>query len=124
MSILSNYTNGDILDMFPRLTGLGASSFAEDADTYGDTLAEAIEDAPQGRDLAYKIQAIDELTTLLSFSDEDLDRASYVLISISPTEEVEEPPNWGRFPTLRTFWTTVLQTFKNDPEVQQKADNS
>ncbi|ASC06664.1 hypothetical protein S101468_02454 [Acetobacter pasteurianus subsp. pasteurianus] len=49
MSTLLNCKNDDILDMFPRIKNLGASSFGEDADLFGDTLAEAIEDAPQGR---------------------------------------------------------------------------
>lgn len=119
MSILSNYTNGDILDMFTCLTGLGASSFGEDPETFGDTLAEVIEDAPRRRDLPFKMQTINELTTLLAYNDEDLDRATWVMLGMNPTAELEEPPNWGCFPTLRAFWTTVLQTFKNDPEVQE-----
>lgn len=46
LSTLLNCKNDDMLDMFPRIKNLGASSFDEDADLFGDTLAEAIEDAP------------------------------------------------------------------------------
>lgn len=118
MSKLLNCTNGDILDLFPRLTSLGASSFGEDPDLFGDTLAEVIDDAPQGHRLPFKLQTIYELKTLLACADAEIDHATLILISISPTEDVEEPPNWGRFPSLRAFWLAVLHAFENDPEVQ------
>ena len=38
MSTLLNCKNDDMLDMFPRIKNLGASSFDEDADLFGDTL--------------------------------------------------------------------------------------
>ncbi|MBO1324345.1 hypothetical protein K2X14_04125 [Acetobacter sp. TBRC 12305] len=118
MSKLLNFTNDDILDLFPRLTNLGASSFGEDADLFGDTLAEVIEDAPQGLRLPFKLQTINELKTLLACNDAEIDHVTLILISISPTADVEEPPNWGRFPSLRAFWSAVLHVFENDPEVQ------
>ncbi|MBO1326123.1 hypothetical protein K2X14_09835 [Acetobacter sp. TBRC 12305] len=104
--------------MFPRLTNLGASSFGEDADTFGDTLFEAIEDAPRGHRLLFKQQTVNELRTVMACSDEDIERISWAVLGIDPTAEVEEPPNWGRFPSLRAFWSAVLHTFENDPEVQ------
>ncbi|MDE7547601.1 hypothetical protein PY793_06335 [Acetobacter fabarum] len=115
---LLNFTNDDILDVFPRIKNLGASSFGEDTDLFGDTLAEVIEDAPQGRRLPFKLQTIKELKTLLACNDAEIDRATLVLISISPTADVEEPPNWGSFPSLRAFWSAVLHAFEKDPEVQ------
>ncbi|GCD56162.1 hypothetical protein [Acetobacter pasteurianus] len=118
MSTLLNCKNDDILDMFPRIKNLAASSFGEDADLFGDTLAEAIEDAPQGRRLPFKLQTINELKTLLACNDAEIDHATLILISISPAADVEEPPNWGRFPSLRAFWSAVLHVFENDPEVQ------
>ncbi|MGD7069890.1 hypothetical protein [Acetobacter sp. AAB5] len=118
MSTLLNCTTRDILDMFPRLTNLGASSFGEDADTFGDTLFEVIEDAPRGTGLPFKQQAVNELRTLLAYSDVDLDRVSWAVLSIDPTADVEEPPNWGNFPSLRVFWSAVLDAFENDPEVR------
>ncbi|PAK77735.1 hypothetical protein B8X00_09825, partial [Acetobacter fabarum] len=60
--------------------------------------------------------------TLLACNDAELNHASFALIRISPTEEVEEPPNWGSFPTLRAFWSTVLHVFENDPEVQAEKE--
>ncbi|ANA14982.1 hypothetical protein WG31_07460 [Acetobacter oryzifermentans] len=104
--------------MFPRLADLGASSFGEDADTFGDTLFEAIEDAPRGTGLSFKQQAVNELRTLLAYSDVDLDRVSWAVLGIDPTADVEEPPNWGNFPSLRAFWSAVLHAFENDPEVR------
>ncbi|GAA3686577.1 MULTISPECIES: hypothetical protein [Acetobacter] len=118
MSKLLKCTNNDIRDIFPRIKNLGASSFGEDADIFGDTLAEVIENAPQGHDLLFKQQTINELKNLLACNDAEIDHASYALIAISPTEEVEEPPNWGSFPTLRAFWSAILDAFANDPEVQ------
>ena len=118
MSILLNLTQHDILDVFPRLTNLGASSFGEDADTFGDTLFEVIEDAPQGHRLPFKQQTVNELRTLLAYSDTDLEHVSWAVFGIDPTADVEEPPNWGNFPSLRAFWSVVLHTFENDPEVQ------
>ncbi|MFS8366264.1 hypothetical protein ACJRO0_02020 [Acetobacter oryzifermentans] len=118
MSKLLNYTKYDIIDMFPRLADLGASSFGEDADTFGDTLFEAIEGAPSLHLLPFKQQAVNELRTLLAYSDVDLDRVSWAVLSINPTADVEEPPNWGSFPSLRAFWSAVLHAFENDPEVR------
>ncbi|MGD7069889.1 hypothetical protein [Acetobacter sp. AAB5] len=118
MSTLLNCTTRDILDLFPRLTNLGASSFGEDADTFGDTLFEAIEDAPSLHLLPFKQQAVNELRTLLAYSDVDLDRVSWAVLSIDPTADVEEPPDWGNFPSLRAFWSAVLDAFENDPEVR------
>ncbi|WP_238331363.1 MULTISPECIES: hypothetical protein [Acetobacter] len=118
MSKLLNYTKYDILDMFPRLTNLGASSFGEDPELFGDTLFEVIEDAPRGTGLPFKQQAVNELRTLLAYSDVDLDRVSWAVLSINPTADVEEPPNWGNFPSLRAFWSAVLHAFENDPEVR------
>ncbi|WP_086647336.1 hypothetical protein, partial [Acetobacter sp. DsW_54] len=105
MAKLLECTNNDIHDIFPRIKNLGASSFGEDADIFGDTLAEVIENAPQGHDLLFKQQTVNELKTLLACNDAEIDHASFALIAISPTEEVEEPPNWGNFPTLRAFWS-------------------
>ncbi|MBO1326004.1 hypothetical protein K2X14_13760 [Acetobacter sp. TBRC 12305] len=104
--------------MFPRLGNLGTGPFGEDADTFGDTLAEVIQDEPQTRGLPFKIETIQELRTLLAGSDEEIDRVTRALIRIDPTADVEEPPNWGRFPSLRAFWSAVLHVFENDPEVQ------
>ena len=122
MSIPSNCTNNDILDMFARLADLGASSFGEDADMFGDTLAEVVEDAPQGRDIPFKLQTIAELKALLTCSDEEIRRVSKVLLGINPDAEAEEPPNWGYFPSLRAFWSAVLHAFEHDPEVQEQED--
>ncbi|MFT8732095.1 MAG: hypothetical protein ABF752_09520 [Acetobacter fabarum] len=118
MSKLLDLTKFDIIDLFPRLTDLGTGSFGEDANIFSDTLAEAIENAPQGHDLLFKQQTVNELKTLLACNEAELNHASFALIRISPTEEVEEPPNWGSFPTLRAFWSAVLHVFENDPEVQ------
>ncbi|MFT9409604.1 hypothetical protein [Acetobacter fabarum] len=118
MSKLLDLTKFDIIDLFPRLTDLGTGSFGEDANIFSDTLAEAIENAPQGHDLLFKQQTVNELKTLLACNEAELNHASCALIRISPTEEVEEPPNWGSFPTLRAFWSAALHSFENDPEVQ------
>ncbi|MGD7069892.1 hypothetical protein [Acetobacter sp. AAB5] len=118
MSTLLNLTKYDILDLFPRLADLGASSFGEDADTFGDTLFEAIEDAPSLHLLPFKQQAVNEIRTLLAYSDVDLDRVSWAVLGIDPTADVEEPPNWGNFPSLRAFWSAVLHAFESDPEVR------
>jgi hypothetical protein len=118
MSKLLDLTKFDIIDLFPRLTDLGTGSFGEDANIFSDTLAEAIENAPQGHDLLFKQQTVTELKILLACNEAELNHASFALIRISPTEEVEEPPNWGNFPTLRAFWSAVLHVFENDPEVQ------
>ncbi|BAK82870.1 hypothetical protein [Komagataeibacter medellinensis] len=104
--------------MFPRLTNLGSSSFGEDPDLFGDTLFEVIDDAPRGHRLPFKQQTVNELRTLLAYDDMDLDRVSWAVLSIDPTVDPEEPPNWGSFPTLRAFWSAVLHAFENDPEVQ------
>ncbi|MFT8542687.1 hypothetical protein [Acetobacter sp.] len=118
MSRLLKCTNHEIRTIFPRLADLGACSFGEDADIFGDTLAEVIENAPQGHDLLFKQQTVNELKNLLACNDAEIDHVSFALIAISPTEEVEEPPNWGSFPTLRAFWSAILHSFENDPEVQ------
>ncbi|WP_179287839.1 hypothetical protein [Acetobacter syzygii] len=118
MSKLLNYTNGDILDLFPRLTNLGASSFGEDPELFGDTLFEVIEDAPRMHRLPFKQQTVNELRTLLAYSDMDLDRVSWVVLGMDPTADIEEPPNWGSFPSLRAFWSAVLHAFESDPEVR------
>ena len=118
MSKLLECTNNDIRDIFPRIKNLGASSFGEDADIFGDTLAEVVENAPRGHGLLFKKQTVNELKTLLACNDAEIDHVSFALIAISPTEEVEEPPNWGNFPTLRAFWSATLHSFENDPEVQ------
>ncbi|TCS26375.1 hypothetical protein EDC31_11417 [Acidomonas methanolica] len=117
----SNFSHDDIWNEFPRLTNLGASSLGEDADMCGDTLDEAIQDGPRGRNIEFKQQTIQELHKLLSFTDEEIDRITqtWVLLSIDPTADVEEPPNWGRYPTYRAFWEAVLRAFENDPEVQE-----
>ncbi|GCE89282.1 hypothetical protein MSKU15_0883 [Komagataeibacter diospyri] len=118
MSKLLNLTKYNILDLFPRLTNLGSSSFGEDPDLFGDTLFEVIDDAPRGHRLPFKQQTVNELRTLLAYDDMDLDRVSWAVLSIDPTVEPEEPPNWGSFPGLRAFWSAVLHVFENDPEVQ------
>ena len=117
MSKLLNLTKYDILDLFPRLTNLGACSFGEDPELFGDTLFEVIEDAPRGHRLPFKQQTVNELRTLLAYDDMDLDRVSWAVLGIDPTADVEEPPNWGSFPSLRAFWSAVLHAFENDPEV-------
>ncbi|WP_141259403.1 hypothetical protein [Komagataeibacter diospyri] len=104
--------------MFPRLADLDGGTFGEDADTFGDTLREVIQDEPQTRDLPFKRQTIRELRNFLIYSDEDIERVSWVMLGINPTVAPEEPPNWGRFPSLRAFWSAVLHAFENDPEVQ------
>ena len=118
MSKLLNCTNDDILDMFPRIKNLGGGPFGEDADIFGDTLREVVQDAPQTHDLPFKQQTVNELRNFLTYSDEDIERISWVVLGIDPTVDVEEPPNWGSFPTLRAFWSAVLHAFENDPEVQ------
>ncbi|WP_395370404.1 hypothetical protein [Komagataeibacter diospyri] len=122
MSTLLNCTDRDILDLFPRLADLGASSFGEDTDTFGDTLCEVIDDAPRGHRLPFKQQTVNELRTLLAYDDMDLDRVSWAVLSIDPTVDPEEPPNWGSFPSLRAFWSAVLHVFENDPAVQAGKD--
>ncbi|MGX7346018.1 contact-dependent growth inhibition system immunity protein [Acetobacter pasteurianus] len=104
--------------MFPRIKNLGGGSFGEDADIFGDTLREVVQDAPQTHDLPFKQQTVNELRNFLTYSDEDIERISWVVLGIDPTVDVEEPPNWGSFPTLRAFWSAVLHAFENDPEVQ------
>ncbi|ARW09486.1 hypothetical protein [Acetobacter ascendens] len=118
MSKLLSFTDYDIRQMFDRLADLGASCLGEDADMFGDTLAEAIEDGPRTHDLPFKLQTIDELRILLACTDAEIDRVTGALIRIDPTADIEEPPNWGSFPTLRAFWSAVLHTFEKDPEVQ------
>lgn len=118
MSIPLNLTKYDILDLFPRLTSLGACSFGVGADLVGDTLAEVIDDAPQGHRLPFKMQTIDELRVLLACTDADIERVSWVVLVINPTVDPEEPPNWGSFPSLRAFRSAVLHVFENDPEMQ------
>ncbi|WP_395371457.1 hypothetical protein [Komagataeibacter diospyri] len=118
MSKLLNLTKYDILDLFPRLSNLGASSFGEDPELFGDTLFEVIEDAPRMHRLPFKQQTVNELRTLLAYSDMDLDRVSWAVLGMDPTADIEEPPNWGSFPSLRAFWSAVLRTFENDPEVR------
>ena len=57
---------------------------------------------------------------MLSYTDEDIARVSSAdLIRISPTGVVEEPPNWGHFPTLRAFWTAVLESFEHYAPIQK-----
>lgn len=118
MSKPLNYTNSDILDRFPRLAGLGCDAFGEDAETFGDTLREVIQDEPQTRVLSFKCQTISELKTLLAGSDADIECVSEAVLGIIPTVAPEEPPNWGSFSNLRAFWSAVLQAFESDPEVQ------
>ncbi|MCE2575260.1 hypothetical protein [Komagataeibacter sp. FNDCR2] len=104
--------------MFPRIKNLGGGTFGEDADIFGDTLREVIQHEPQTRDLPFKIQTIGELRNFLIYSDEDIERVSWVVLGINPTVAPEKPPNWGSFPNLRAFWSAVLHAFENDPEVQ------
>lgn len=118
MSKPLNYTNNDILDLSPRLTDRGCGAFGEDAETFGGTLREVIQDEPQTRVLSFKWQTISELKTLLAGSDTDIECVSEAVLGIIPTVAPEEPPNWGSFSNLRAFWSAVLQTFERDPEVQ------
>ncbi|MFT8369139.1 MAG: hypothetical protein ABF646_10360 [Acetobacter papayae] len=120
--IPKNFTKNDIVDMFPRLSSLGTCEFGEDADMCSDTLEDVIQDASVSHNRIFQQQVIDELKILLSYTDEDIARASRSLIRISPTEEVEEPPNWGRFPSLRTFWTAVLGSFEHNVAMQNTED--
>ncbi|MFT9068179.1 MAG: hypothetical protein ABF420_09070 [Acetobacter syzygii] len=62
MSKLLNCTNDDILDMFPRIKNLSGSPFDEDADIFGDTLREVIQNVPQTHDLPFKQQTVNELS--------------------------------------------------------------
>lgn len=117
------FTTYDIHDMFPRLGDLGAGSFGEDADLFGDTLADVIEDAPRRHDLIFNQQTISQLRVLLSYTDEELNRVSKAILSINPTAEVEEPPNWGYYPTLRIFWSTVLDSFEKNSAIRS-TDNT
>jgi hypothetical protein len=118
--IPDNFSRSDISNMFPRLENIGSGEFGEDADMYGDTMAEIIENAPRWHSLIFNQQTIRELKTFLSYTDEEIDRASSLaLIQRSPTEAVKEPPNWGRFPTLRAFWTAVLESFENNVTTQE-----
>lgn len=118
MTALSHRTDDDILDMFPRLTNLGASTFGEDADTFGETLYDVIHDEPYTRDLTFKVQTVNELQILLACSDEDMQRVSSIVLGIDPTADVQDPPDWGSFPGLWAFWCAVLFSFQNDPEVE------
>ncbi|WP_240471449.1 hypothetical protein [Komagataeibacter rhaeticus] len=111
-----------ICKIFKRLDDLGASSLGEDADMFGDTLEEAIQCGPRTHDLPFKLQTIAELKTLLACTDAEIDHVTWALIRIDPTADVEEPPNWGRFPSLRAFWSAVLHAFEHDPEVQEQGD--
>jgi len=117
----SNFSHSDIRSEFPRLSDLGAGPLGEDADMYGDTLDEAIQEGPVRHDLQFNLQTIQELQRLLSFTDEEIDRITqtWVLLSIDPTADVEEPPNWGQYHTYRAFWEAVLLAFENDPKVQK-----
>ena len=117
----SNSSHAEIRDAFPRLSNVGTSSLGEDADICGDTLDEAIQDGPRGRSLQFKLETIHELQRLLSFSDKEIDRITqtWVLLSIDPIADVEEPPNWGRYSTYRAFWEAVLRAFETDSEVQK-----
>ncbi|GAB6968334.1 hypothetical protein JCM25156A_23710 [Komagataeibacter kakiaceti JCM 25156] len=118
MFIPLDSTDYEIRQTFHCLAGLGASSLGENADMFGDMLEEAIQCGPRTHDLLFKRQTIDELRILLAYDDKEIDRVSRGVLGIDPTAEVEEPPNWGCFPNLRTFWTAVLHAFENDPEVQ------
>lgn len=118
MSKLLNLTKYDTLDLFPRIKNLGGSVFGEDADTFGDTLRDVIQNEPQTRDLPFKWQAISELRTVLACNDAEIEHVSKAVLGIIPTVEPEEPPNWGSFPSLRAFWSAVLHAFEKDPEVQ------
>jgi len=93
----------------------------EDPELFGDTLDEVILDCPNGHNLEFKIEAIQELRKLLSFTDEQIDRIiqTNILLAIDPTADVKDEPNWGRYPDYRTFWEAVLRTFENDPEVRE-----
>ena len=122
MCTLLDLTDYEICQTFDCLAGLGASSLGEDADMFGDTLEEAIQCGPRTHDLAFKLQTIAELKTLLACTDAEVDHATWALIRIDPTADVEEPPNWGRFPNLRTFWSAVLHAFEHDPEVREQED--
>lgn len=105
--------------MFPRIEELGACDFGEDADMCGDTLAEVIEDCPRKKSKIFNQQTIRELRTLLSYSDEEIQRASKSVINLNPTAYIDDPPNWGRFPTLRAFWTAVLESFESYIAIQE-----
>jgi len=114
----------EIRDAFPRLVALGSCELGEDADMCGDTLDEAIQVGPAGRNLQFNLEAIEELRILLSFTDEELDwlTRTWVLLSIDPVAGVEEPPNWGRYPTYRAFWEAVLRAFENCPRVRKHTE--
>lgn len=118
MPKLLNCTSDDILDTFPRLADLGSGTFGEDADTFADTLRDGIRDDPQTRSLLFKSQTIDELRLFLIHCDEDIERVSRVVLGINPAVNPEEPPDWGSFPSLRSFWSAVLHAFENDLEVR------
>ncbi|WP_228125460.1 MULTISPECIES: hypothetical protein [Gluconobacter] len=117
----SNFSHSNIRDEFPRLSDIGAGPLGEDADMYGDTLNEAIQEGPNRHDLRFNLEAIQELQNLLSFTDEQIDRITqtWVLLSIDPIADDSEATFKGRYPTYRAFWEAVLHAFKNDPRVQE-----
>ncbi|KXV48759.1 hypothetical protein AD945_06310 [Gluconobacter albidus] len=114
----------EIRDVFPRLSNLGTSSLGEDSDMCGDTLDEAIRDGPRGRNLQFNLEAIQELQKLLGFTNKEIDRITqtWVLLSVDPKADVEEPPNWGRYSTYRAFWEAVLRAFVTHVEIQKHMD--
>jgi len=111
----------DISDrmIFPRLNDLGASSLGEDANTFGDTLAEVIQSCPQTHRLPFKREAIQELKVLLTHDDVSIEKITQSLIDIDPTAELDEPTGWGCYPSLRSFWSDVLCVFEADPEIRK-----
>lgn len=116
--IPEHFSNNDIEDMFPRLRDFKSGEFGEDADLYGETLAEIIGNAPKNYTLIFNQDTIREIRTLLSYTDEEIERTSKAVINLNPTVEIDDPPNWGRFPSLRAFWTAVLDSFENNVAMQ------
>lgn len=115
MSTLSESNEFNFREIFPYLSTLGGAPFNEDPDIYGDSIAEVIQDIVQHRGMDLKTGAIEELKVLLSYTDEEIERATWPMIGFDPTFYIEDNPNWGPYPTLRAFWTDVLHALENDP---------
>ncbi|MFT8656667.1 MAG: hypothetical protein ABF785_08195 [Acetobacter papayae] len=120
--IPEHFSNNDIEDMFPRLRDFKSGEFGEDADLYGETLAEIIGNAPKNYTQIFNQETIREIRTLLSYTDEEIERTSKAVINLNPTVEIDDPPDWGHFPSLRTFWTAVLGSFEHNVAMQNAED--
>ena len=115
MSPSSQYTGFDYRQMFPQLSDFGVCQFGEDADVFGDTISELIDDVLASFSLTSKVAARDELRTLLAYEDDQLATATWAIIGFNPTVESAALPDAVPYPSLRAFWEDVAQALDNDP---------